>query len=868
MNRQLGRMATQETSLNQYASESVGAWAKAYRIFNVNNSTGPSAYFGAAGTNTTLERAYISIANGTAAPGDAATTAISLLANGNVGIGTISPAVALHVVGSAAVTTSLGIATTSPLGVADILATSEALNLALHQYSNSAGSGGIIIARRARGSVGSEADLLSGDGLFLIGGRGWANGAFTSSSRATIRANTTENWTSTAQGTSIRLSTTANGTTTLTERVRIDHNGYVGIGTDTPGAELHVNSTRTQDNIMRVFHGTVTSGQAVYSAFGEALASGRSLLFGLGRLSPSGTAYGFIETYGGGSALALQSAGGNVGVGTTTPGALLEVFNDSNSGMVALTRDAGNLRGRLIFGRHNAGTLQNVAYIEGIANDGGAATNGYMRFTATNSAGTIRTALAAWGNTAGVAIGNTYAGTPSTYTPPSNGLIVEGYTGIGTSSPARLLHVATGNNTLPTLIGGELMLFDAGASVANTDAFFNFLSSRNQGLRFGDAADSDAGYLAYGHFTDIMEFGVGGATRMLLNSTGLGVQNTDAGYALDVTGRSRFRSGGGTAGLWFSDASKNDRAFIGLYSDGASPSWGAYLGGAWRMVQLSTGYLGVGTEVPGSLLHIKGASPEDRLESSSSNQDSAASIYDNGTLKGRVMYKGTASAGSKWYGLANDAADYLGIYSDAQKFYDLAGTNLYFWGFLSSGTPNVSILSNALRVNGTSVIVGGSTVVHKFTVYSGNIGPGTDNANSCGTSGARWTAIYAVNGTIQTSDARTKTDVVDSPLGLDFINALRPVAYKWKIGGRREIPKGNGEIKVVDVPGKRTHYGLIAQEVKAALPDGLDFGGWALEDVNDPDSGQALAYHQFIAPLIKAVQELAGKVKDLEKRLN
>jgi hypothetical protein len=59
---------------------------------------------------------------------------------------------------------------------------------------------------------------------------------------------------------------------------------------------------------------------------------------------------------------------------------------------------------------------------------------------------------------------------------------------------------------------------------------------------------------------------------------------------------------------------------------------------------------------------------------------------------------------------------------------------------------------------------------------------------------------------------------------------------------------------------------LLSQEVKAALPDGVDFGGWVLTDKENPDSQHALRYDQFIAPLIKAVQELSAKVAALESK--
>lgn len=44
---------------------------------------------------------------------------------------------------------------------------------------------------------------------------------------------------------------------------------------------------------------------------------------------------------------------------------------------------------------------------------------------------------------------------------------------------------------------------------------------------------------------------------------------------------------------------------------------------------------------------------------------------------------------------------------------------------------------------------------------SGNFGPGEDNTASCGLVSARWSVVYAGTGTINTSDARKKTPVVD-----------------------------------------------------------------------------------------------------------
>jgi len=145
--------------------------------------------------------------------------------------------------------------------------------------------------------------------------------------------------------------------------------------------------------------------------------------------------------------------------------------------------------------------------------------------------------------------------------------------------------------------------------------------------------------------------------------------------------------------------------------------------------------------------------------------------------------------------------------------------------------------------------------------------PNTDNAASVGLNGNRWSAIWAANGTIQTSDQRAKKDITNSQLGSDFIKSLRPVSYKWIEGGKVDSGERDedGNYIYESVPGTRTHWGFIAQEIKEAVDAaGVDFGGWVLTEKDDPDSQQALRYDQFIAPLTKALQEALIKIEALE----
>jgi hypothetical protein len=172
------------------------------------------------------------------------------------------------------------------------------------------------------------------------------------------------------------------------------------------------------------------------------------------------------------------------------------------------------------------------------------------------------------------------------------------------------------------------------------------------------------------------------------------------------------------------------------------------------------------------------------------------------------------------------------------------------------------------------------------------VAPLSDNSLNLGDSIKRWKTVYAITSSINTSDIRLKKDVQTSRLGLDFIESLRPVSYKWIVGENvvtrepdgEEMEPGyttiDGEVvppkprtKYKDVttpmPGKRTHWGLIAQEVKQAVDaSGVeDFAGYVQIDMKNPDSELGLRYSEFISPLIKAVQELSARVKALEAQI-
>ena len=117
--------------------------------------------------------------------------------------------------------------------------------------------------------------------------------------------------------------------------------------------------------------------------------------------------------------------------------------------------------------------------------------------------------------------------------------------------------------------------------------------------------------------------------------------------------------------------------------------------------------------------------------------------------------------------------------------------------------------------------------------------------------------MYATNGTIQTSDANDKSNIANSDLGLSFVSQLTPRKYT-----------------LTDGDSNRTHYGLIAQEVKTVLDNNSintsDFAPYIKSEIlNTKDQGTGeykygLRYTELISILIKSIQELEERIKILE----
>lgn len=135
---------------------------------------------------------------------------------------------------------AVGLGTNSPQAVLHEVVPSGSGDAIIADYfDSSAGSAGLVF-RKARGTQGTASAVILGDKLGSIGARGYGTTGFSPFSRGSIIFKATENWTDAAQGSAIVFETTNNSSISRVERLRLDHNGYLGLGTSSPVTKLDI----------------------------------------------------------------------------------------------------------------------------------------------------------------------------------------------------------------------------------------------------------------------------------------------------------------------------------------------------------------------------------------------------------------------------------------------------------------------------------------------------------------------------------------------------------------------------------------------------------------------------------------------------
>ncbi len=250
-----------------------------------------------------------------------------------------------------------------------------------------------------------------------------------------------------------------------TSLLRINRDGKVGIGTTSPQQKLDV--------IGRV---RATHNTSNYYEIGASSAGG----FVVGKSGGVETVN--IRTYGD-----SHFNGGNVGIGTTSPGAKLhiDVVSEDNQPGFKLTKvsDSGENAMEVHHGTSSA--------LRGIADF-------------TNSNGSVLF------------------------------LRGDGNVGIGTTSPLELFHVHSGDSGGTANIAADEILVEGSGDTGIT---ISSPSANIGSLAFGDDSVSLRGALRYDHSDDSMSFRVSSSEKMRISSTlHVGIGNTNPTYKLSVNG--------------------------------------------------------------------------------------------------------------------------------------------------------------------------------------------------------------------------------------------------------------------------------------------------------------------------------------------
>jgi hypothetical protein len=162
----------------------------------------------------------------------------------------------------------------------------------------------------------------------------------------------------------------------------------------------------------------------------------------------------------------------------------------------------------------------------------------------------------------------------------------------------------------------------------------------------------------------------------------------------------------------------------------------------------------------------------------------------------------------------------------------------------TTGSNNTSLGTNTLYSNITGS--GNTAIGVAADVASGNLSNATalgyqavaDASNHVRIGNGSVTQIGGQVAWSNLSDLRMKTNIANLDLGLDFVMALRPVSFTLKQGNRR------------------TDLGFIAQDVEALLGDSYNLLGIGADNART----LSLRYTDFIAPLVKAIQEQQAQI--------
>ena len=533
-------------------------------------------------------------------------TKMTLLNNGNLGIGQTDPNAKLDVTGNVKLGSAAHSSWTDAkqdIGGVDIFIGSG--TNAFTVWDDNAQTAPRFIVRRA-GNVGigttSPSQTLEVHNTIKIGETGVAGGVLISGDSMIFQIDSDDS--SNTSSYRFRCNGTAdNGT----ELMRIQENGNVGIGTTSPSTDLHVNSENAEGSLTLSRGGNnMVSGQGVGSIvfpadyngtptnYGKIVTYANALSALRGSIdfkvkSTSGSLLTGLTVYG-------TSSGPQIGIGTTTPSRELDIQASSGWAEIALRGNTGG-GGSLEFWTNSTKRAEIFADTEDIVFRNTATNKERMRI-ASNGIIYIMGATPSTNNSLQMQYNST-AGTAEIYSKSTGGnTSFEFYTSDSGTTTKKLTIGSNGNTVLQ-------------GSSGNTD-FKVYDSAGNSEV--GIKLQSDAATWT------LQNWGSGGDRLRVLNNAGttiqlwddngkVGIGTTDPDKTLTVGGVNpthginlKTKSGSNEWQLWSVEQYFSQEGYMRLYYDNTATiqfraNDKSYING---------GNVGIGTTSPDEKLHVNG----------------------------------------------------------------------------------------------------------------------------------------------------------------------------------------------------------------------------------------------------------------------
>jgi len=220
--------------------------------------------------------------------------------------------------------------------------------------------------------------------------------------------------------------------------------------------------------------------------------------------------------------------------------------------------------------------------------------------------------------------------------------------------------------------------------------------------------------------------------------------------------------------------------------------------------------------------------------------------------------------GLGWIGLY-DSYENAASHTDRKGYLGYDGGEAFIIADQKSGGINLKS-GSAIR------LYGGGNNTNFVAALSDRFRASANDAYYLGDSSNKWKAVYAVNGTIQTSDRNQKTEIADIDTKyVELFDRLKPVSFAFS-----------------DPESDRIHIGFISQDVKEAMEEvglsDIEFAGYCrdkktvydeetktevevLDEDGNPIYLYSLRYSEFIALNTKMIQMNRQKIAEQESEI-